>query len=110
VEGLRVSIGMEAYAQRDPLVQYKSKASELFRSLLADIRSAVISRMYTMQPRRGTEASAERGESQAAEPEAMGGDGKEASSGAAPAARPVITTGPVNDAANDANRKKRKRH
>jgi preprotein translocase subunit SecA len=29
VEGLRVSIGLEAYAQRDPLVQYKGQASEL---------------------------------------------------------------------------------
>ena len=59
VEGLRVSIGMEAYAQRDPLVQYKSQASELFRELLADIRSAVIGRMFTMQPRRGTETTSE---------------------------------------------------
>ena len=39
MEGLRVSIGMEAYAQRDPLVQYKSQASELFSNLLVDIRS-----------------------------------------------------------------------
>ena len=59
VEGLRVSIGMEAYAQRDPLVQYKSQASELFRELLADIRSEVIGRMFTMQPRRGTETKSE---------------------------------------------------
>ena len=39
VEALRVSIGLEAYAQRDPLVQYKGKASELFHQLLADVRS-----------------------------------------------------------------------
>ena len=31
VEALRVSIGLEAYAQRDPLVQYKGKASEMFQ-------------------------------------------------------------------------------
>jgi len=37
VEGLRVSIGMEAYAQRDPLVQLQIQASELFTQLLADI-------------------------------------------------------------------------
>jgi preprotein translocase subunit SecA len=67
VEGLRVSIGMEAYAQRDPLVQYKSKASELFKQLLADIRSAVISRMYTMQPRRSNATNVERGEAPSAE-------------------------------------------
>ena len=31
MEALRVSIGLEAYGQRDPLVQYKSKAFELFQ-------------------------------------------------------------------------------
>jgi preprotein translocase subunit SecA len=52
VEALRVSIGLEAYAQRDPLVQYKTQASEMFQSLLADIRSLVISRVFAYQPRR----------------------------------------------------------
>ena len=52
VEALRVSIGLEAYAQRDPLVQYKGRASELFQQLLADVRSAVIGRVFSYQPRR----------------------------------------------------------
>ena len=52
VEALRVSIGLEAYAQRDPLVQYKGRASELFQQLLADVRGAVISRVFAYQPRR----------------------------------------------------------
>jgi preprotein translocase subunit SecA len=52
VEALRVSIGLEAYAQRDPLVQYKSQASEMFQGLLADIRSLVISRIFASRPRR----------------------------------------------------------
>ena len=52
VEALRVSIGLEAYAQRDPLVQYKSRASEMFQQLMADIRSQVISRVFGYQPRR----------------------------------------------------------
>jgi preprotein translocase subunit SecA len=51
MEALRVSIGLEAYGQRDPLVQYKSKASELFQSLLKDMRSGVISRMFIYRPR-----------------------------------------------------------
>jgi preprotein translocase subunit SecA len=51
MEGLRVSIGLEAYGQRDPLVQYKSKASELFQNLLKDMRAGVISRMYIYRPR-----------------------------------------------------------
>jgi len=51
VEALRVSIGLEAYAQRDPLVQYKTQASEMFQTLLADIRALVISRIFAYQPR-----------------------------------------------------------
>ncbi|MDP2977037.1 MAG: hypothetical protein Q8N45_12605, partial [Anaerolineales bacterium] len=51
VEALRVSIGLEAYAQRDPLVQYKSRASEMFQNLLGEIRAAVISRIFLYQPR-----------------------------------------------------------
>jgi preprotein translocase subunit SecA len=51
IEALRVSIGLEAYAQRDPLVQYKSQASEMFAQLVEDIRGLVISRAFTMQRR-----------------------------------------------------------
>ena len=51
VEGLRVSIGLEAYAQRDPLVQYKGRASEMFQNLMSDIRAAVISRIFLYRPR-----------------------------------------------------------
>ena len=51
VEALRVSVGLEAYAQSDPLVKYKSQASEMFQGLLSDIRAAVISRIFLYQPR-----------------------------------------------------------
>ena len=51
VEALRVSVGLEAYAQADPLVKYKSQASEMFQSLLRDIRAAVIGRIFLYQPR-----------------------------------------------------------
>ncbi len=51
VEALRVSVGLEAYAQSDPLVKYKSQASEMFQELLGDIRAAVISRIFLYQPR-----------------------------------------------------------
>lgn len=60
MEGLRVSIGMEAYAQRDPLVQYKSQASELFSNLLVDIRSALVNRMFTYRPSQRVNASIEK--------------------------------------------------
>lgn len=51
VESLRVSIGLEAYGQRDPLVQYKTKASEMFQDLLRDIRSSVVNNMFLYRPR-----------------------------------------------------------
>jgi preprotein translocase subunit SecA len=51
VEALRVSIGLEAYAQRDPLVQYKNRAFEMFQNLLRDMRLSVVSRMFTFQAR-----------------------------------------------------------
>lgn len=46
VEALRVSVKMEAYGQRDPLVAYKDQASEMFKQLLSDIRAGVISQMF----------------------------------------------------------------
>ncbi len=56
MEALRVSIGLEAYAQRDPLVQYKSRAYELFQNLLSDMRTGVVTRMFTFRPREGSSA------------------------------------------------------
>jgi len=58
VEALRVSIGLEAYAQSDPLVKYKSQASVMFQTLLADVRAGVIGRIFLYQPR-GATAQAE---------------------------------------------------
>jgi len=50
MEALRVAIGLEAYAQRDPLVQYKNKAFEMFIQLLRDMRTSLVTRMFTFQP------------------------------------------------------------
>ncbi len=49
MEALRTSIGLEAYGQRDPLVQYKSRAFDLFKDLLNTIRAGVVSRMYRLR-------------------------------------------------------------
>jgi preprotein translocase subunit SecA len=51
LEALRVSIGLEAYAQRDPLVQYKNRAFEMFQNLLRDMRLSVVTRMFTFRTR-----------------------------------------------------------
>ncbi len=69
VEALRVSIGLEAYAQSDPLVKYKSQASEMFQTLLADIRAGVIGRIFLYQPR-GAAAQVEAGADSRSEPAA----------------------------------------
>ena len=58
VEALRTSIGLEAYAQRDPLVAYKSKASEMFEQLTFNIRSGIVARAYTYRPRIMAESAA----------------------------------------------------
>jgi preprotein translocase subunit SecA len=49
MEALRTSIGLEAYGQRDPLVQYKSRAFDLFGTLFNTIRAGVITRMFRLR-------------------------------------------------------------
>ncbi len=60
IEGLRVSISMESYAQRNPLVVYKTKAAELFSELLNDIRRNVVERMFKTMPQISMLTAAER--------------------------------------------------
>jgi preprotein translocase subunit SecA len=50
MEALRISIGLEAYAQRDPLVEYKAQAYKMFQQLFADMRSSVVNRMFVFRP------------------------------------------------------------
>ena len=70
VEALRVSIGLEAYAQRDPLVQYKGRASEMFQQLLEDVRGLVIGRAFAARPRRVEITPIETSENEVAAPSA----------------------------------------
>ncbi len=72
MEALRTSIGLEAYGQRDPLVQYKSRAFDLFQTLLDNIRSGVVSSLFRVAPApaRAAAAPAARAEAPAAAPEA----------------------------------------
>jgi preprotein translocase subunit SecA len=51
MEALRVSVILEGYGQRDPLVMYKSQAFKLFQGLLSDMRQGVVSRIFTFIPR-----------------------------------------------------------
>jgi preprotein translocase subunit SecA len=59
MEALRVSISMESYAQRDPLVQYKRQASTMFSDLLSEVRQGVISYMFRYRPVKPAEAEGE---------------------------------------------------
>lgn len=74
IEALRVSIGMEAYAQRDPLVQYKGRASEMFAQLIEDIRGLVIGRVFAYQPRPVEITALETSSAPATETQQDGGD------------------------------------
>jgi preprotein translocase subunit SecA len=116
VEALRVSIGLEAYAQRDPLVQYKSRATEMFGELLAEIRIGVISRMFTFRPRTAIQRVEAAGDGQPqAEPQAAAdGQGEAVAAaqpqptGAAPAAQPGPRPQPGQP--GPSGKKKRRRH
>jgi preprotein translocase subunit SecA len=51
MEALRISVILEGYGQRDPLVMYKSQAFKLFQGLLSDMRQAVVARMFSFIPK-----------------------------------------------------------
>jgi preprotein translocase subunit SecA len=73
MEGLRHSIGLQAYAQKDPLVQYKVKAYELFDELKAEIRQLVVLNVLLM----GAKAEAARPRPQPPQPQRPApGDGR----------------------------------
>jgi preprotein translocase subunit SecA len=61
MESLRHSIGLQAYGQKDPLVQYKVKAYELFEELKGDIRQLVVLNVLLL----GTKAEAARAQQRA---------------------------------------------
>lgn len=110
VEALRVSIGLEAYAQRDPLVQYKGQASTMFQGLLSEIRAGAISRMFIYRPRPLAPTAIEKTLSGATQVAGLNAQNE------APTQSPVHGSGimskPLTNPpqANEAGRKKRKRH
>ncbi len=70
MEALRVAIGLEAYAQRDPLVQYKNRAFEMFQNLLWDMRMSMVTRMFTFRPASVSSAQVEVQKATVPEPQA----------------------------------------
>jgi len=51
IEILRQGIGLQSYAQKDPLIQYRMRAYEMFQDLLRAIQGDVVTGMFTYRPR-----------------------------------------------------------
>jgi preprotein translocase subunit SecA len=49
MEHFREGIGLRAYGQRDPLVEYKSEAFTMFNELTESIRADIVTRMFHVQ-------------------------------------------------------------
>jgi preprotein translocase subunit SecA len=49
VDELRTGINLRAYGQRDPLLEYKKEAFEMFRNLIDEIDRETAARVYRMQ-------------------------------------------------------------
>ncbi|MBO0686613.1 MAG: SEC-C domain-containing protein, partial [Candidatus Dormibacteraeota bacterium] len=49
MEHFREGIGLEAYAQRDPLIEYKNQAFEMFNDLKDSIQADVVANMFRVQ-------------------------------------------------------------
>jgi preprotein translocase subunit SecA len=113
VEALRVSVGLEAYAQADPLVKYKSQASEMFQSLLSEIRAAVVGRIFLYQPRAAA-AQTDTGTGTGRRPASSEGSGELAagvrSKNGAEGAGGAASSSGTNQAQSPNKKRKRHRH
>jgi preprotein translocase subunit SecA len=49
IDDLREGIGLRAYGQRDPLIEYKVEAARMFDELQATVRSEVVHTIYHLQ-------------------------------------------------------------
>jgi preprotein translocase subunit SecA len=49
MEHFREGVGLQAYGQRDPLIEYKNTAFEMFNDLTASIRADIVTRMFHLQ-------------------------------------------------------------
>ncbi|RLC48281.1 MAG: preprotein translocase subunit SecA [Candidatus Cloacimonadota bacterium] len=52
MDRLREGIGLQAYAQKDPLIEYKKESFELFNALIKRIEENVITDVFTLYPMR----------------------------------------------------------
>src|SRR5258708_19492393 len=52
MEHFREGIGLRAYGQRDPLVEYKNEAFEMFTELRDRIQASILARIFRVQIQR----------------------------------------------------------
>src|SRR5437762_9975889 len=58
MEQFREGIGLRAYGQRDPLVEYKNEAFEMFNELRDRIEASIVANVYRVQVQRNAPAPA----------------------------------------------------
>ncbi|MBK7104178.1 MAG: preprotein translocase subunit SecA [Ignavibacteriae bacterium] len=64
MDDLKEGIGLRAYGQKDPLVEYKAEAYHLFVSLISEIRNEVISFSFKFFPQQPDDVQARRARQQ----------------------------------------------
>jgi preprotein translocase subunit SecA len=89
LDHLKGGIGLRAYGQRDPLIEYKKEALGLFETLLRDVREEFVSRLFRAQLAPETVREMERRPA----PRAMMTQHAEVGAFAAPPAAPDGVTG-----------------
>lgn len=50
MDGLRESVGLRGYGQKDPLIEYKQEGYEMFLEMMIDIRRNVVYSLFQFQP------------------------------------------------------------
>ncbi|MBW4576293.1 MAG: preprotein translocase subunit SecA [Aphanothece sp. CMT-3BRIN-NPC111] len=50
MDGLRESVGLRGYGQKDPLIEYKQEGYEMFLDMMIDIRRNVVYSLFQFQP------------------------------------------------------------
>jgi preprotein translocase subunit SecA len=54
MDGLRQGVGLRAYGQRDPLVEYKREAYQMFEHLMSDIKTEIVNLVFRSATSAGT--------------------------------------------------------
>ncbi|HEY1291857.1 MAG TPA: preprotein translocase subunit SecA [Chloroflexota bacterium] len=84
IDDLREGIGLRAYGQRDPLIEYKVEAARMFDDLQGSIRADVVNAIYHLQMRQQAPPPPPPTEGAFEHSDRQGGGSTNGSNGAAP--------------------------